>query len=318
MVLISVVCLFYALRGIEPGKLWEEIREMDWRWVTVAMVTDILVYVIHGYRWSTLLRPLANTSPWQCIRAIYVGLYANEILPFRTGELIRCYLQTRWTGLPFSVTLTSALIERIFDGVWLVLFLAIVTRYVALPPFLRDMAWFLVILLIIAIGLLGFTMFHKQKDSPFMRRKSMAKIRVLLDDLYQIGHSRYLYTSALLSLPYLLMQILPIYATMKAYPSFDESFWMAAVVMVIARLGSVVPQAPGNVGGFNIMVINALSLFAVQAGTAKRFALILWGIVTLPLLIAGFIALAITGLKIRELQREAQTAHQTKAESGAV
>ena len=42
---------------------------------------------------------------------------------------------------------------------------------------------------------------------------------------------------------------------------------MAAVVMIIARLGSVVPQAPGNVGGFNIMVIKALSLFAVSPGS---------------------------------------------------
>ena len=40
--------------------------------------------------------------------------------------------------------------------------------------------------------------------------------------------------------------------------------------------------------------------------------MILWGIVTLPLLIAGFIALAITGLRIRELRHEAQTAHETQ------
>ena len=191
-------------------------------WVSVAVVSDILVYVIHGYRWSYLLRPLGGATPWHCVRAIYVGLYANEILPFRTGELIRCYLQTRWTGLPFSVTLTSALIERIFDGIWLVLFLAVTTQFITLPPFLRDMAWFLVALLVVAIGLLGFAMFHKQKDSPMMQRKSMAKIRILLDDLYAVGHSRYLYLSALMSLPYLLMQMIPIYATMKAYPGLEE------------------------------------------------------------------------------------------------
>ena len=98
----------WALHGVNWHELWEEIRELDWRWVAAAAVADVLVYVIQGWRWSLLLHPIGNASTWSSVRAIYVGLFANEVLPLRAGELIRCFLQARWSNIPTSVTLASA------------------------------------------------------------------------------------------------------------------------------------------------------------------------------------------------------------------
>jgi hypothetical protein len=58
--------------------------------------------------------------------------------------------------------------------------------------------------------------------------------------------------------------------------------------MIVLRLGAAVPQAPGNVGTFQV--------------------------ITIPLLVAGFIALAITGAKIGELQHEAKSTLPTAEE----
>ena len=38
---------------------------------------------------------------------------------------------------------------------------------------------------------------------------------------------------------------------------------------------------------------------------AKRFLLVMWSVITLPLLIAGFIALAVTGMRMAELRHHA-------------
>src|ERR1700722_17719836 len=120
MLVLSVACLAWAVHGVSWTELWEEIRELDWRWVAVGAVADLLIYVIQGWRWSLLLLPVAPVSSWASVGAIYVGLFANEVLPLRAGELIRCFLMARWSKIPSSVTLASALIERIFDG-WLVI-----------------------------------------------------------------------------------------------------------------------------------------------------------------------------------------------------
>ena len=59
---------------------------------------DILSYVCQGMRWSLLLHPIGRISTFQATEAIYAGLFVNEILPMRLGEVLRIYLVSRWDG----------------------------------------------------------------------------------------------------------------------------------------------------------------------------------------------------------------------------
>ena len=305
-----MVSLFWVLHDFEWDKLLEEIHEIEWRWIGAAVLFDILVYFLQGWRWSLLLRPVAKIPFSRSIRAIYVGLFANEILPLRSGELIRCYLQGRWSGLPFSVTLSSALIERIFDGIWLLVCLFVTTHFVVVPRKYVAAGEILALFLIFATALLIGAMFLREPTERLLNRyKHTQQIVVLLDDLYIIGRSRYLILSAVASLPYLLLQVVPIYAVAQAY-GMDVSLGQGFALMVILRLVSVVPQAPGNLGTFQAAAAFGLMLFSFDEGLAKRFSFVLWGVITLPLLIAGFIALAITGLNLRELRADAQSASE--------
>src|ERR1035438_5414284 len=64
----------------------------DFRWVLLAVVFDLSVYVCHAWRWNTLLAPVVRLRLWRTVQSVYIGLFANELLPLRTGEVIRCYL----------------------------------------------------------------------------------------------------------------------------------------------------------------------------------------------------------------------------------
>jgi hypothetical protein len=67
-----------------------------------------------------------------------------------------------------------------------------------------------------------------------------------------------------------------------------------------------VPQAPGNIGMFQFLSGEALvKIFNVVPDEAARFSLVLWGIVTLPLIAAGLISLTLAGLRLRDLHQEA-------------
>jgi uncharacterized protein (TIRG00374 family) len=305
---VSIACLVWVLHDIDTESLNSEIARMQWGWVAVAVIADILVYFWHGWRWSLLLSPLAHVPFWRSVRAIYVGLFANEVLPFRTGELIRCYLMGKWSDLPFTVTLSSALVERIFDGAWLIFCLLVTVSIVDVPEYIVDGATILGVFLLAGALLVAAAMFAKQKArAVFERNRILRKLNIVIDDLNLIGHSRYVWFSALASLPYLLMQIVPIWALAKGYPGIDFSLAEAFAIMVFLRLGSVIPQAPGNIGTFQALTVVALQLFAVDVGIAKRFSLVMWSIITLPLLVTGFIALAVTGLKMADLRHHAHT-----------
>jgi glycosyltransferase 2 family protein len=314
---LSVACLAWALHGVSWTELWEEIRELNWRWVAIGVVADLLVYVVQGWRWSLLLLPVTRVSPWASVGAIYVGLFANEVLPLRAGELIRCFLMARWSKIPISVTLASALIERIFDGMLLIAGLFVSLRYMRRFPLsggqsrafemVTTGSIFLAILLLICAALLAVAMYWREQTlDALLDARLFSWAHVFIEDLHRIGHSRYLYFSLAVSVPYLLIQIVPIYAIMQAY-GFDGVTWsQAGALMVLLRLGSVVPQAPGNVGLFQVLSTLGLTLFGVPRAMARRFTLILWAVVTLPLLIVGFIALVASGTKMGDVRREAQ------------
>ena len=113
--------------------------------------------------------------------------------------------------------------------------------------------------------------------------------------------------SFLQSLPYLLLQTVPIYASLKAC-GFDLSWYAAFALMVILRLGSIPPQAPGNLGIFQVLTRATLvRLFGVMPAEAARFSLLLWAIVTLPLLLGGALALIATEASIGDIHEKAQT-----------
>jgi uncharacterized protein (TIRG00374 family) len=313
---LSVACLAWWVNGVSWTELWEDIRELDWRWVAVGAVADVLVYVIQGWRWSLLLLPVTPVSAWTSVGAIYVGMFANEVLPLHAGELIRCFLMARWSKIPISVTMASALIERIFDGGLLIAGLVLSLRYVRHFSLGRAHARaigiittgsiFLAILILICAALLAIAMYwRKQALDALLDARMFSWAHVFIEDLHRIGHSRFLYLSAAVSVPYLLMQIVPVYAVMQAY-GFDGVSWaQAGALMVLLRLGSVLPQAPGNVGLFQVLSTLFLTLFGVPAAEAKPFALILWAVVTVPLLVAGFVALVASGSKMADIQREA-------------
>jgi uncharacterized protein (TIRG00374 family) len=312
--LISIACLIWTLHDAKLGELKDDLATMNWWWVAVAVVADIAVYCWHGLRWSLLLRPVEPVTVWQTIRAIYVGLFANEVLPLRAGELLRCYLVSRWTKLPFSVSLSSALIERVFDGMWLCLCLMVTVKLLPTHQmrFVKDSGYLLGLVVLAGATLLAFAMYRRAEThaiicgTPEHRSTWQRHVFVLIDDLNLIGHSRYLYFAFFQSLPYLLLQVIPIYACFQGY-GFDLSLSAAFSLMVILRLGSAVPQAPGNIGLFQFLTKEALErIFNIVPAEAARFSLVLWGTVTIPLLVAGFIALTITGARIGELKRAAQ------------
>src|SRR5579884_683309 len=216
---VALICLAWVLWGTNWHQLGNTIRHLHWGWLGVAICADILVYVWQGWRWSLLLTPVTSAPLWATVRAIYVGLFANEVLPFRAGEIIRCFLLGRWINIPISVTLASALIERIFDGFWLILCLLLAIRDTPhVHPFIVRAGVFLSILVVACAVLLAVAMYWKEETLKAVASTPWLNwAKVLITDLHLIGHSKYLYYSCLVSLPYLLLQVAPIYALMRAF-----------------------------------------------------------------------------------------------------
>jgi uncharacterized membrane protein YbhN (UPF0104 family) len=108
------------------------------------------------------------------------------------------------------------------------------------------------------------------------------------------------------SLVYLGLQVVPVYALMAGYQHRLD--WTdAVVVLLIIRLGTIVPGAPSNIGVFQLFAFLALhTVLGVERETAKSVALLMFMVITVPLLAGGSVALALTGSDLHEVYEQAR------------
>ena len=312
---ISAVCLVWVFHNEKIGDLLPKLRQLEWKWVALGVALDLSVYFSHAWRWVLLYRPVDRLPFWRTVQAIYVGLFANEVLPLRVGELIRGYLVAHWNDQPISVVFASIGIERLIDGFWMILSFIIAAQHLrGIPNWLTYFVRGLEIVVAVAAALLAYVMIHKSHAHAMIQESRWAAaLRHVVEGLHTMGTWRTLGRVVPVSFLYLALQVFSYWALMKSF-QLDLSAWDAAAVLAIVRLGTVVPNAPGNIGLINAACVIALyDVFGVERNDARDFSTVLFLAVTIPLLVGGAIATALTGLNIGEIHHHArQRMHGTE------
>ena len=138
-------------------------------------------------------------------------------------------------------------------------------------------------------------------------RKPVLYIRSLIgqfaEGLRSIGFSRPFFGAFFLSLLFLSFQILAFWFMMVAY-RLALPFWIGVVVALIIIIGTVIPNAPSNVGSFQFFCVLGLTLFGVDKTVAAGFSLFSFALLTIPLWVLGFIALGFSGMTLSGIRKE--------------
>jgi glycosyltransferase 2 family protein len=305
---LSVACLLWVVHGYDMRQIVPAILSLDWKWVTAGVLLDLAVYMVHGWRWGILLTPVVRVRFWRTVQAVYIGLFANEVLPLRTGELIRCYLLAHWNNLRLALSFASAALERLVDGFWMVVAFSITAYFVKLPGYMVDLVRVMAGLLFVAsLALAYITVHHQHAHSIVRESRWVNTLRHLVEGIHAMGHWHTFGKTVIVSLLYLVVQILSVWCLMKAY-GLDLSVFAAGGVLTVLRLGTIIPNAPGNLGLFQASTVLALTLFEVEVNDAKTFSFVMFVALTIPLLLGGALAVALTGVNLKEIHRRAHHA----------
>ncbi len=306
---VSIASLVWALSGYDFSQVKPAILSVKWEWVLVAVLLELAVYLVQGWRWRTILRPIDRVDLWETVHAILIGLFASNVLPLRPGEIIRGYLLSLWREIPFSLTLTSMAIERVLDGIWLVAAFWISASLMNMPRALVEFARVLALGVLVLSALFLYILFRKQHaHSVLSSQRWGQKFLHVLDQIHQLGNWRTLANAFGITFLYWIAQIIPVWALFRAY-DMDLSIWAASVVLVIKAIGTVIPSAPGNLGVMQSVVKLALTLFSVESNVAVELSWLVWAVMTLPPMIVGFVAVLFTGRSIFEIHHHAKTHH---------
>jgi len=310
--LFAIACLWWVFHGIDAGQLLAATRILKWRFVALAITIDILTYVLQGVRWKLLLSPVGQLSCLRATQAIYAGLFTNELVPFRFGELVRAFLVSRWLSSPFALVLSSLILERFLDAFWLALAVGLAAIFVPLPHEFIKAGYALGGVVLLAALLFLWLVFRKPSLRNEQNSASSLLTRVsrlasqFARGLRDIGSSRPLFLAALLSVAMLGCQVLALWFMMLGY-RIDLPLAAGAVVLLIVRLGTAIPNAPANVGSSQFFSVLGLSLFGVGKTVAAGFSIIYFLALTLPLWIIGLLAISRAGFNLSTLKLELAT-----------
>lgn len=299
-VAVSAACLYFATRGIDWGQVGTVLASARPGWMLAAAAAGVMAVYVRALRWRVLLRPLGEVPLYPAFSATAIGFGASAVLPFRVGELVRPALLSRHTGIRMSAALSSVVLERLFDLLFVIgcfLLLALVHE---IPRGLRDGA------LVLGAGAgAGFVLLlvvqrnRTRADALLERVLGVLPGRVtgflrplaasFLDGLGGLSDLR---TVALvLAYSAYVWGIIAV-TFMVSFPALDVRVpWVPAALATVVSVAAAVflPQAPGFLGTWQAGCVLALGLFGVEKELAFGYAVLTWVIqMTVNVATAGF------------------------------
>ena len=150
---ISAGFILFALRGQDFGRIREALGAVNYWYILPGLGLYFLGVWMRSYRWSVLLRPLLKVSTADVAPITVVGFMANNVLPLRTGEIVRAYALSKRFGVRKTSALATIAVERLFDGLTMLGFMLAAATVVGFTSELRSLA--IVAFVLFAVALIG-------------------------------------------------------------------------------------------------------------------------------------------------------------------
>ena len=303
-ILISVVSLYFALRGFDWNDLVDAMSNVQYGWLLLMLTPYILTFMTKVWRWRVLFHPdesrYSISTLFSCLMISYVPL------PFRAGEVARGAVFSARTDTPVTRVLSTILVEKVLDVLTLLLFLGISLPFVGLPSDLQGPATLLgSVFLVLTIVLLVLVI-----RPELMRRLARLVERMLptrfahrvdeatehaLQGLAPLSNPIVALRLVLWSITTWGVNSVALYCLLRAF-NLDVPPMAAVMLMVATNLGMAVPSAPGYVGPFEFVVVSVLTLLNIPKGAAQSFALVYHVVGLVPVAIIGIISVFTQGI----------------------
>jgi hypothetical protein len=120
---VTVVFGWWAFRDTRWEDQWASLRSADYVWVLPYLGILLLVHLTRTARWGSLLASQERVRFRSLNDASAIGFMMLLVLPFRLGEFARPFLIAQRSSIRRSAAMTTVVLERIADGVFVSLLL---------------------------------------------------------------------------------------------------------------------------------------------------------------------------------------------------
>jgi glycosyltransferase 2 family protein len=313
-VLISILFLWLALRGLHLGDFWSAVAAANYWWILPGVTVYFIGVWVRAWRWHYLLGPIKKIPTSKMFPITTIGYMGNNIYPARAGEVLRAVVLKRKEGVPVSASLATIIVERIFDGVVMLAFIFVnlneLAKLTSSSGFIGNIqevaiygtaAFFgaLIVFLLAAMfpartAKVG-EWFIQRLLPERLREKVSGILHKFLEGLASLRSPFNVLMVFLTSVVIWLLETAKYWFVMHAF-DFEVSFFALMLMNGIVNLATTIPSAPGYIGTFDAPGIAVLTAYGVDQAMAAGYTLVLHVALWLPITLLGAWFLAREGI----------------------
>lgn len=295
---ISLVFMAITLRRLELAQVWQELQTARYAWIIPGVMVYFLAVWARTWRWHYLLLPLQAVPPPRLFPVICIGYMGNNIYPARAGEVIRSYVLRRREGVSMSASLATIAVERVFDGLVMLMFVFAALPFTPMPSWLRQVV--ILSSLLFFGALLAFLalaarpqqvrLYYDRLAAPWLPARFRGKVGELLErfltGLGALRRGRDILKLFWTSVVIWLAETVKYWLVMHAF-DFSVPFYVLMLMNGVVNLATTLPAAPGYVGTFDLPGIEVLATFGVPRELAGAYTAALHVVLWLPITVLG-------------------------------
>lgn len=296
--LISAFFLWLVLPGLHLQEVGATLREANYWWLIPGVLVYFVGLWVRSWRWHYMLRHLKQVSTRRLYPLVCIGYFGNNIYPFRAGEVIRSVMLKRKEGIAVSSSLATVFIERIFDGLTMLLFVFLALPFAPMPDGYRNLVMVLTLAFVAATAVFVWaavqpariTRIYRFFTTRFLPQKMRPKVEDIFDrfmlGLHSLSSPRDILMIFATSIIIWLIETVKYWFVMHAFP-FTVSFVALMLINGIVNLATSLPSAPGYIGTFDAPGIAILQAYGIGASVAASYILTLHVALWVPVTLVG-------------------------------
>ncbi len=310
-ILTSAILFYLAVRGVDWSKAYEIVWTINGWYMLFGAVIFIGAYAVKWYRWHYILLDLqpdiqAKTSA----PPFFISFLVNNILPLRAGEVFRIVLLAKKASLQKRKVTCTLIVDRIFDGLALVILLGISISRFVLPVWVASLFYTSLALFLGSLALLYLFLFINT-DAMKIGKWIPEKILLRLSDLFRtisealgiIKNYKHVLVLLVMSLVVWIGESMMYYLFAQAF-HLPVSYLQSVLIMAVVNFGIMIPSSPGYVGTFQFFCVKTMELFGVAGSQAIAYAVLLHLIQYLILSSAGGFFVLSEGFSFQGLRKQ--------------
>lgn len=307
--LISLFLLYFSLKDIHFEDIYRTLKYADYRLVLMPVVFIFLAAFFSSYKWSKITG--GNVRIKNAFVSLIIGLFINNVLPARIGEVVRAYVLSKKERQSFPFILSTVLVDRLFDLIGLLIITFAFFPKQKMPQQISQAIYILIVLLTVCI--IMFVLFSNKRMAEIVadklykiKRPFFAKIAKKLFEI-QENLSRIrspltlVYYIAIAFVQWLCMSAALYFVSLIIGLSIN--FFHIPFICALLNMGIAVPSSPGYIGVYQFILVYLLTIFDVPKSLGFTVSILYHASWYIPYNILGFIFLLKEHIKIRDIKK---------------